>query len=165
MNRRLIRSAPIAPSPAPGMALAVILGVCGGLCSTLALSRPAHAESKRVVHYTFEQVWPAALRFLRLDAKCEIVERDAEAGYVIFDLIERDKKFRGTLEIVRLDDEGGKPAVRTIARIENQPNYTEAGLLRRLESKLRNELGDPRPRPPPAKDAEGKKNEDRTAER
>lgn len=181
MNRRLSRFAAtlahLTPFPASGptsgqtggaasrWAPRLALVAIAGLCGTLALPQPARAASKRVVHYTFEQVWPAALRFLRLDEGCEIVERDMEAGYVIFDLEQKDKKFRGALEIIRIDDQDGKPTVRLIMRIDNQPNYTEAGLLRRFESKLRNELGEPRPRPPPAKGDESKKNKDGAAAR
>jgi hypothetical protein len=77
-----------------------------------------------------------------------IVEKDADAGYVLFDLKEEGKTFRGALELVPFEKDG-RQNVRLILRIEDRPEYVEVGMLDRLERKLRGERG----QPPRAKDA------------
>ena len=120
-------------------------------------ARSAHAKadkSQRTVRYTYEQVWPAAIRFLRIDVGLEIIEKDADAGYVLFLLKEEGKEFRGSLELVRIKDDQDMPALRMLMSIEDRPSYMELGLLDRLERKLRAELGSPPDKPaspPPAR--------------
>lgn len=119
----------------------------------------AHAKADKVVRYAYAQVWPAAVRFLRLDEGFTIVEKDAEAGYVIFELSEEGKQFRGALELVRIRDDNRRAALRMIVRLEDRPSYMELGILDRLERKLRTELGpplEPRPSPDSSKDANPK---------
>jgi len=114
---------------------------------------PASARSEKTVDWPAADVYPAAVRFLRIDAGVKIVEKDAEAGYVLFDLTEDRQTFRGSLELVRIKD-GGRDAVKLIMKIEDRPSYEEVALLDRLEYKLRRELGmpdDPPPAPAPKK--------------
>jgi len=110
----------------------------------------ADAKSHKDATYAFEQVWPAAIRFLRIDEKLRIVEKDAESGYVLFEMRDDRKLFQGALEIVRTVDPKGRRSVRLVLRIEDRPSYMEAGILKRLAFKLRDELGAPAP-PPPSK--------------
>ncbi len=109
----------------------------------------AGARSQREVSHTYEQVYPAAVRFLRIDAGLKILEKDAEAGYVLFELAEEGKTFRGALELVRIEDADGRQAVRLIIRVDDRPTYTETGLLNRLVHKLQKELPESPPPPPP----------------
>lgn len=112
---------------------------------------PAEARSQKKLVYAYEQVWSAAIRFLRVDEGFEIAEKDAEAGYVLFVVAEDGKRFRGSLEIVRVTDERDQPSLLLIVGIEGRPEYMEQGILERFETKLRAELGSPRPpRPTPA---------------
>ncbi len=125
-----------------GLALTVVIGLTAATAS---------AKSERTATYSYERVWPAAVRFLRIDEGHSVTEKDLEAGYVIFDLSDDGKIFRGTLELIRVEDDG-RPGVRMVVHIEDRPSYMESGLLRRLLAKLRNELGAPdrsRPAPPP----------------
>jgi len=97
-------------------------------------------------------VFPAAVRFLRIDAGLTIVEKDAETGYVLFDLAEDGRVFRGALELVRIRDDDGHPGVRLVIRVADRPTYTETGLLNRLVYKLQREIRESPPAPePPAK--------------
>jgi hypothetical protein len=125
------------------VALAVAITVTS-ITSALALS-------EKTVLYTFERVWPAAVRFLRVDEGLTITEKDAESGYVLFELREEGKKFAGALELVRTTV-GEREAIQLVLRIEDRPDYVEQGILTRLEAKLRKELGEPPPvvkkRPP-----------------
>jgi hypothetical protein len=112
---------------------------------------PAAAKSQKKLGYAYEQVWSAAIRFLRVNEGFEIAEKDADAGYVLFVVSEDGKRFRGSLEIVRVTDERNQPGLLLIVGIEGRPEYMEQGILDRFEMKLRAELGSPRPaRPTPA---------------
>ena len=124
------------------------------LCASTVLASPAEASSQRDSQYAYRQVWPAAVRLLRVDLGHDILEKDSEAGYVLFEAREEGKTFRGSLELVRLEGEGQK-RVRIIVRIADRPSYVELGLLDRLERKLRDEYGPP-PRSRPKSDSSEK---------
>ena len=129
-------------------ALALVL-----VAAALALGPPpraAWARSDKIVVYTPARVFPTAVRFLRLDVGARIVEKDADAGYVMFELTEGARTFPGSLELVSADS-AGRPAARVVIKVEGQPSYVEQAMLEKLERKLRDELGDPPP-PPPARD-------------
>lgn len=124
--------------------------------------RPAVARSEKTVAYAVARVFPAAVRFLRVDEGVEIVEKDGDAGYVLFELAQDGKVFPGALELV-VTESAGRAAVKLVLRIEDRPSYVEVAMLERLERKLRAELGSepppvkpappPEPRPPPKPDA------------
>lgn len=107
----------------------------------------ALAKTSRRVSYSYERVWPAAVRFLRVDEGLTIVDSDSEAGYVIFKIEEESKTFRGALELIRRVDGAGRAAVELSLDIRDRPRFMERGLLDGLLQKLRTELGPP-PNPP-----------------
>jgi hypothetical protein len=133
-------------TPARTLAAAALVGVAL-LCGA---ATPAAAQTTQDVSYGFEQVYPAAVRFLRIDQGYAIVEQDVDAGYVLFDIAEDRRTYRGALELVRIRDQEGRAAVRLVLRITDRPGYIERMLLDRLGRKLRAELGEP---PPPPRDA------------
>jgi hypothetical protein len=113
----------------------------------------ADARSEKVLAYPRDQAWPAAVRFLRVDAKLKVIEKDADAGYVLFELREEKKTFRGSLEVIDVIKDGHHQ-VRFVMQIEDRPGWLEIEYLTKLEQKLRAELGTPAPAPsapPPAK--------------
>jgi hypothetical protein len=117
------------------------------------LAGTAHARSEKMLAYEREPAWATSVRFLRVDAKLKLVEKDSEAGYVIFEYNEDKKTFRGSLELFEVVHDGRK-VVRFIITIEDRPQWVEIDLLTKLERKLRAELGSPAPAPsPPKKDA------------
>jgi hypothetical protein len=124
----------------------------------LALPAPALARSERTVGHSLKKVWPTAVRFLRVDEKLDLIDKDADAGYVVFELKDKGKTYRGALELVDLSDDDGGRGVRLVVTIDGRPVYTESGMLDRLVDKLHAEHGDEpapaRPKqedPPPAK--------------
>lgn len=129
------------------VAAALLFALALGLALAVPAAGPAWARTDRVVVYAPAKVFPAAVRFLRLEAGATIVEKDAEAGYVMFELTEGGKTYPGSLELVATDS-AGRPAAKLVMQIEGQPSYVEAVLLDKLERKLRAELGDPPPAPP-----------------
>jgi hypothetical protein len=116
------------------------------LALVLASAAPAWAKSEKSEPWDAAQVFPIAVRFLRIDAGVKIVEKDADAGYVLFDLDEDKHTFRGALELVKTHD-GGRESVRVVLRIDDRPDYEEQMLLDKLDVKLRDELGVPRDPP------------------
>jgi hypothetical protein len=111
------------------------------------LPAPAMAKSEKTVVYGVAKVFPTAVRFLRVDERVKITEKDADAGYVMFELREEGKTFPRALELIEAED-AGRPAVKLILRIEDRPSYVEQAMLERLERKLRAELGS---EPPPVR--------------
>ncbi len=117
------------------------------LCLAVTAST-AWARAEKTLAYQRDAAWPAAVRFIRVDEKLKIVEKDADAGYVLFELHEEGKTFRGSLEVMTVVVEG-RTLVKFVMQIEDRPMWTEVAMLTRLERKLRVELGTPAP--PPAK--------------
>lgn len=111
----------------------------------------AGAKATRLASYEFSRVWPSAVRFLRVDEGFSIVEKDAETGYVIFEVERGDNVHRGSLELVRTVDYAERDAVRLILKIADLPIYKEDAVLERLLDKLREELGQPVDPPEPKK--------------
>ncbi len=124
-----------------------VLGVFALLACFGAL---AYADTTRTVSYPYDRVWPAAVRFLRVDLKLKITEKDQESGYVLFVLVDDGKPFQGSLQLSRSKDEDRREATRLALKITGRPSYVEDALLGKLERKLKDELGDPAPIVAPA---------------
>lgn len=116
----------------------------------LAISGPAVARSEKTFAYERDAVWPTAVRFLIVDEKLKVTEKDAETGYALFELKEEGKTFRGSLEVMTVVVEG-RTLTRFIIQIEDRPSWKEIAMMTRLEQKLRAEHGAPSP-PPTKKD-------------
>lgn len=119
------------------------------LCVFLGGERLAHAKAASVTAYTYEQIWPTAVRYLRVDAGFDILDKDMEAGYVLFRLTERGKTYRGALELIRITDYRGRKRVRIVVKIDERPSYVAKGIVDRIERKLREDYGPPPKDPPP----------------
>ena len=122
--------------------VAALIALTLGLAGTATV---AHAKSSRTTNYTYKQVWPTAIRLLRVDRGLTVIEKDAEAGYVLFEMTENNKTFRGALELVRVQASSGRPQIRVVVRIKDRPSYLEVAILQHLKRKLREEYG---PEPP-----------------
>jgi hypothetical protein len=131
------------------------------LLALLLATGVAEARSEKTLAYPRDQAWPAAVRFIRVDAHLKIIEKDADAGYVIFELEEEKKTFRGSLEIIDTVKDGHHQ-VRFVMQIDDRPAWLEIEMLNQLEQKLRAELGSPAPAPtaPPPKKADPPKQPD-----
>jgi hypothetical protein len=131
-----------------------------GLALVAGVAPPVWARAEKTLAYQRAEVWPAAVRFLVVDEHVKITDKDADAGYVLFELRDEGKPFRGSLEVMTVVRDG-RSHVRFVLRIEDRPSWLEIAMLARLETKLRAELGSPSPpptkpdAPPPAKDEPG----------
>jgi hypothetical protein len=138
MRKRLLAAR---PSPRTSLAAA---GLALGLASFTAVA-PAFARSEKQLGYSPSAVWGPLVRFVRVDENLKILEKDAEAGYVLFELTQDKKVFRGSVEIIAATKDHG---VRVVLDVVDRPSYVEVAMLERLERKLFSELG-PAPSPPP----------------
>ncbi|MBL8620036.1 MAG: hypothetical protein JNK64_02005 [Myxococcales bacterium] len=111
--------------------------------------RPAAAKSQTSVTYPADRVFAATVRFVRVDLDAKLLDKDADAGFVLFEWIDDGKPFRSAFEVATTERDGKRVVVITLD-IADRPDYLEQVLLDRLRAKLRADLGDePRPAPPP----------------
>ncbi len=122
------------------------LVLCLGLIST-GLIASAEAKTSRKVSHSYEKVWPAAVRFLRIDEGLKILEKDMDNGYLLFEIAEEGKVFAGSVEVIRRKDSSGRDAVELVLTLKDRPSYMEHGILDRMLRKLRKELGLPKAPP------------------
>jgi hypothetical protein len=123
--------------------------LASALIAILLSAGAADARSEKTLAYPRDQVWPTAVRFLVVDERVKVIDKDPDAGYVTFELKDDGKVFRGSLEVMTVERDNRK-TVRFVLQIEDRPDWIEVAMLQRLERKLRSELGSPSP--PPAKD-------------
>ena len=112
----------------------------------------AEAKTSRKVSHAYESVWPATVRFLRIDEGLKISEKDSDTGYILFELQDDGKVYSGSVEVIRRKDYSNRDAVELVLQIKDRPSYMELPILDRLMAKLRKELGHPKPPKPPKKD-------------
>ena len=135
------------------------------ICLLLVLAiRKADARSEKTLAYSRDQAWPAAVRFLVVDERVKVTDKDENAGYVLFELRDDGKTFRGSLELIVVDIDDRR-LVRFVAQIQDRPSYLEVKMLERLEHKLRVELGSPSPEPTPHKPADPPKDPPKDADK
>jgi hypothetical protein len=123
------------------------------VAATLAVgAAPALAKSKAELAWPFDQVFQTAVRFVRVDRDCKLIDRDEAAGFLVFECAgdKPGQTRRGTLELVRGEDKG-RYSVRVQVQLADEPRWVELRFLELLERKLREERGSPPtpPRPPP----------------
>jgi hypothetical protein len=120
----------------------------------LAAATAVEARTSNVVSYPVADVWPTAIRFLRVDRDYVIKEKDETAAYVIFEATENKRAYRGTLELVATSDGEGRPSTQIVVTLADLPRHFEVALVDKLAAKLRDERGlpaaPPPKRPPPA---------------
>ncbi|TPV95642.1 MAG: hypothetical protein B7733_08990 [Myxococcales bacterium FL481] len=125
----------------PGVAFA-------GKAATFGSGEFAEDAEQRLLRYPFAQVWPTAIRFLRLDRNYRITEQDRDARYVIFEFdLDGDRTGQGQLELLVVRDPAGRPSVRALLTTSAGPPHLPYTLLDGLAQKLRTERGQPAPPP------------------
>ena len=91
---------------------------------TVALLSPAtgHAKKTEDFRHTYDQVWGAAIRLIRVDQGYPIKDRDESVGYFLFDYKDDNRTFPGSVELVRIEDQGGGP-IRAVIQNPAMPSY------------------------------------------
>lgn len=136
--------------------IAMITGLAATLLLTSGAAEASPKKSQRIVTYPYKQVMPAAVRYLVIDARHKVIAKDWKAGYILFEMKEGRRTFRGALEVVRFVEKR-RPMLKLILSIDDRPRYVEAVMLNQLLRKLRKQLGAPPspaplPKPAPAPD-------------
>ena len=117
------------------------------------------ARTMEIASYPIVDVWPAAVRFLRVDRGFPIREKDESAGYILFDYTDGPKPCKGSLELIAATDPVGREATRIAISIPDMQRRYEQMLLDKFVAKLHEDQGPPAPPPrkpappPPAPDA------------
>jgi hypothetical protein len=114
----------------------------------LTLATAASARTAAVLPYPPNEVWSSAVRFIRVDRGYKVREKDEETGYILFDLVEGAKTYKGSLELVRTTDELGRDATRAAFALPDLPRHYETMLLDKLTAKVKDERGTPAAPPP-----------------
>lgn len=110
-------------------------------CLALLLCASSAVASSKELPYAVETVFPAGVRYLRVDRDFPVLEADKDNGYAIFTFVSpAGKKSRGTLEVVRRGDDKA-PRVLVTFTLIGLPGYLEDELHAGLRSKLRHEQG------------------------
>ena len=122
------------------------LGVAGVAALLAMLVEPtAQARSQQDLPWSPKEVFPVALRFVRVDRNCKIVDRDEAAGFIVFDCVDEAgvkgaPLKHGALEIIPMES-SSRGGVRVQVTLTNEPRYLELRFLELLERKLREERG------------------------
>src|SRR5665647_866238 len=96
-RRRRVRNWPRPAAPATIRRVRRLL--TSFVCLALAAGAVS-ARSEKTLAYPRDAVWPTAVRFLVVDEHVKVIEKDAEAGYVLFEIKDDGKVFRGSLEVL-----------------------------------------------------------------
>lgn len=113
----------------------------------LSVALPGLARTDAVLPYAVGDVWPSAIRLLRIDKGYSIQEKDEPSGYILFEFDEAKRTYRGALELVRRRDDDGREATRVAISLPDLPHHFEQALLDKLAQKVRDDHGPPA-RPP-----------------
>jgi len=128
------------------LSTALACAVAGAIVFT---GQPAEAEASYESTYGFDRTWNAALRLVRVDMGCKVLEKDDQSGYMMFEYhpADRGKKVsNGSMEFIRSHDQEG--TVRIVLQLPQMPRYHEQVMLDSLVRKMRTEYGDaPQPKP------------------
>jgi hypothetical protein len=110
--------------------------------------REAHAKSGMESAYTWEQTWNTTLRLLRVDLGYKVLEKDEQAGYILFEYTDKGSTSSASIELLK-----GGSSIRVVCQIPKFPSYHESVVLDRLQRKLKDDHGLPPEKPKPAPDA------------
>lgn len=122
----------------------LLLALCLALASVV-IDPPstALARVEEDLPWSYTQVFQGSIRLVRVDLGCTITERDADAGFVLFDYESSGRVHHGSIELSPTTARDGAEVVRVVVQIPTLPSYVERMIVNRLERKLRDEIGEP----------------------
>lgn len=120
------------------------VAVAPTIASALPIPGLALLKHQRQVSYPMNQVWPTAIRYLRVERGYAIEDKDETSGYILFTFPHGDKMVSGSLEFLADEDAIGRPAVTMISSTQRGPSHLPYTLLDGIATKLREERGQPR---------------------
>jgi hypothetical protein len=110
-----------------------------------AAARPlALLENRRVLSYPLAQVWPTAIRYLRIDRGFKVTDRDEQAGYMMFEFpVDGGRIGSGSVEMFATEDASGRPSVSISVNTGAGPVHLPNAILDGIAAKVRAERGQP----------------------
>lgn len=132
-----------------GLLLLALLAMTG---AALLRSTDAEARVEADSHYSKTQTFNTALRYLRVDLGFKVLEKDEDAGYLLFRYVppgDPKDTSNGSIEVIKT-----RKDVKVFVQLPKMPQYHEVVLRNGLMRKLRDEYGEPPPpkhEKPPAK--------------
>lgn len=129
-----------------------ISAAAGGLLAAVLAVRAARARVEAESEYTKAQTYNGALRYVRVDLGYELVEKDPDAGYILFRYEPPGRKnnpTNGSIEVLETKDR-----VKLVIQLPQMPSYHETTLRDGLLKKLRAEYGEPPKKKPSRDDAQ-----------
>jgi hypothetical protein len=118
----------------------------------LTISTPAHARAQLELPYSIADAFSTAVRFVRVDRNCKLIDKDPDAAFVTFACEDDGRTKRGTLELIRVG-----ASLRAQLTLPDDTHGMELRWLELFERKLRDERGTPTPptvtAPPKPQDA------------
>jgi hypothetical protein len=115
------------------------------LVSALVYAGSVEAKSSFDSPYTLAQTYNAALRMVRVDLGLAITERDPGAAYLLFDYKSSESGQRVVPGSIEMLDSGR--SIKVVIQLSQMPRYHEQVMSDLLAKKLRDEYGEPAPRP------------------
>jgi hypothetical protein len=113
------------------------------LAAAMLLPPTASAESKATMKYPYGWVFASAVRLIRVDLKCDIVEESEKSGVSLFWYEYNGVKSYATIEIVDLTSEDNGYSVFVRVTLEKLPSWVEEDLIDKLAEKLKEQYGNP----------------------
>jgi hypothetical protein len=110
-----------------------------------ALTTNAVAKASLDSPYTLAQTYNAALRLVRVDLGFSVTEKDPTVAYVLFDYKSPESGARTIPGSIQMLDTGR--SVKVVVQLGQMPRYHEQVMADALAKKLRDEYGEPAPRP------------------
>jgi hypothetical protein len=105
----------------------------------------AFASANAELPWSLSEVYSAAVRFVRVDKGCKLVDQDANAAFVTFEYEEDGHAKKGAVEMWKLASGTG-----VAVKLGDEPHYVELRWLELIGRKLKDERGTPPPPPRPA---------------
>ncbi|MBN2801860.1 MAG: hypothetical protein JXR91_02080 [Deltaproteobacteria bacterium] len=109
---------------------------------TFSISSNSQAGTVKELTYSESIIWRAAVRFIRVDSGYNILEKDKDSGYLLFEYKDGDMICNASFEIIPVNIDN-KKIVRLQITVSGQPSYIESLLFTKLQRKLRHEYGFP----------------------
>jgi hypothetical protein len=113
----------------------------------LLVSSNVFARAQSEVPYSLAEAFSTAVRFVRVDKSCKVVDQDPNAAFVTFEYTDEGKLRKGSVEVWKTQ-KGASVQV----TLGDEPHYMELRWVELIERKLKEERGTPTPivRPSPA---------------
>src|ERR1700749_3442390 len=122
-----------------------LVGIALGLGALVAAAGRVEARAQSEWPWGVSETFSTAVRFVRIDKGCKIVDKDADSAFVAFECSDDGKVKRGSIELIKAGS-----GVRAQITLGDDTPGMELRWRSLLERKLRDERGTPTPPPPPA---------------